>query len=106
MRDGKQSTLTTSAPDGTNPEEFARAMATLIATGLCDLQLPVHELVREGDEILHKEFHRELSTQVGYVVVTCLNMCDLATEIQFGQRVSHVLFLFTRWLPRETGDEA
>jgi hypothetical protein len=102
IRDGKRSTWTKDAPSGTNPKEFARAMSTLIATGLSDLQLPVHELVREGDEILHTEFHKELSTQVGYVVVACLNMCDLATEMQFGQRVSHFPFPSTRWLPRET----
>ncbi|KAH3904516.1 hypothetical protein HBI56_222170 [Parastagonospora nodorum] len=84
---GKRSTWTTDAPDGTDPEDFARAIATLIATRLSELHVPVHRIFEEGDDILGEEFREELGTHVGCVIVVSLNMRDLAIKRQLGRRV-------------------
>ncbi|KAH5618099.1 hypothetical protein HBI23_248500 [Parastagonospora nodorum] len=84
---GKRSTWTTDAPDGTDPEDFARAIATLIATRPSELQVPVHRIFEEGDDILGENFREELGTHVECVIVVSLNMCDLAIKRQLGRRM-------------------
>ncbi|KAH6511169.1 hypothetical protein HBI81_244700 [Parastagonospora nodorum] len=98
---GKRSTWTTDAPDGTDPEDFARAIATLIATRPSELQVPVHRIFEEGDDILGENFREELGTHVECVIVVSLNMCDLAIKRQLGRRVSCSPFPLTRQLQRE-----